>query len=133
MSLCTPCGAPVEPYTTGRQLLRRDWCGRCRHRVRVRTTKQAYRLTETYRAALRRHQQSPKSRQARKRYNMTETVRHYQRRYYGQSDKGKAARTRGWMRRRARKRNASIIESVDRMAVFQLDVGLCHLCDGAVD
>ena len=38
----------------------------------------------------------------------------------------------GDMRRRARRRNAPVIENVSRMAVYERDNGICYLCDKPV-
>jgi 5-methylcytosine-specific restriction endonuclease McrA len=80
---------------------------------------EAYQTTEKYRAALQRYRQSPKFRQARQRYR--------------QSDQARADMARANAKRRARQAGAVLIEPIDRTAIFQLDGGLCHLCDGAVD
>jgi 5-methylcytosine-specific restriction endonuclease McrA len=102
----------------------------------------AYRCRYRQRAAVQDHERA-----YRHRYNHSEANREAQRRY-AQTEAGRTCRRetvyryfrnnphkkkQGHALRRARKRKATIIESVDRMAIFHVDGGLCHLCDAAAD
>jgi len=136
MSACTQCSRPVEPYRGGRRPHHPDWCRRCRERAWGRVSnserQRRYRQTDKGRLARRRYQQSKVYLKCQARLRKTEKYREIHRRYR-ETDKGYATRSRKWAKRRARKHNATMVESVDRMAIFQLDAGLCHLCDAAVE
>ena len=152
---CTHCHGPVDPpRRRGRPRL---WVGLCRV-CRV----WAYRQTEKYSAKEARSRRSPSRRAAIARWkrtakgranaaarealrSQTDERRAYRARYhqtdkyravrvrYEQSDLGRAQLRQRAGLRRARKRNARILEPVDRRTIFALDAGLCHLCDLPVD
>lgn len=131
---------------------------RYRQTEMYRAMMERYRMTETYREYQVRYKQSDIYREGRARYRETTAGRAADRRYresaqgrmrwashaqtakgratrarYRQSAQGRAAVCAGQARRRARKRAATIVERVDRRQIFDLDGGLCHLCDLPVD
>jgi 5-methylcytosine-specific restriction endonuclease McrA len=116
------------------------------------------RQTDKYRAKEARYHQSEKGRAANARQRETDKYRAKQARYdqsktgraqravyrqsakrravlarYNQSKKARATQARRRALRRARERNAIVVERVDRRSIFALDGGVCHLCDLPVD
>jgi hypothetical protein len=51
---------------------------------------------------------------------------------YAKTPRGQAARTAAWLRRRARKAGATIVEAIDRQRIYELDQGMCW-CGEPVD
>jgi hypothetical protein len=109
---------------------------RYRQSETARATKRRYVQTEEgrkiMRASRRRYQQSEKYRASRRRYEQSEKWR-VLRAQWRHSEAGRAVIRARLARRRARKRGASILELVNRRMIFDLDAGLCHLCDLPVD
>lgn len=79
-----------------------------------------------------RHRQWDHVRAREARYAQTDKMRAIRRRYR-QSEVGRVAGVKARALRRARQRNATVLEPVDRRTIFALDAGLCHLCDLPVD
>ncbi len=79
-----------------------------------------------------RYARTEQGRAQRARWRQTEQGRALQARWQ-QSATCRALNRTHCAKRRARARGATILESVDRRRIFELDAGLCHLCDRPVD
>ncbi len=89
------------------------------------------RRTEKHQTRMARYRQSERYRDYKVRYRQSQTGKLLAMRY-AQSEKGRAWSCKGAARRRARRRGANILESVDRRKILRLD-DLCHLCHLPVD
>jgi 5-methylcytosine-specific restriction endonuclease McrA len=112
---------------------------------KARATWKRYNQSERYRAWKALYRSSEKGRAAWARWAQTETGRTSLARLrarpeararvnrYQQTEQGRASLLRNNALRRAKKRNAIILERVDRQTILALDGALCHLCDLPVD